>query len=200
MFRSPAACKSRPSVTEGFEGNGSGDVGSGGRSKDERVGLVGVHLIWVGQPPRGVLQAQQAAQQQQQQQQQNQQGGGQQQNQGGQVGGGQQAFSPIDPSLPQTPGGTSQTNNEAGQQRGTMTTSTTSQPQIHRSMADSILKDYLGMFRNLAELARVRGVGFGFGDGDGKGVEGDGVLPWHCLVALRGVEGLEGVFGSVGGC
>ncbi|KAE9971501.1 hypothetical protein BLS_004418 [Venturia inaequalis] len=177
MFRSPAACKSRPGVTEGFEGNGSGDVGSGGGVKDERVGLVGVHLIWVGQPPRGGVQAQQA----QQQQQQNQQGGAQQSQQGG------QGFSPIDPSLPQTPGASIPAN-EAGQ-RATMTT--TNQPQIHRSMADSILKDYLVLFRNLAELARVRGVG------DGDGVEGEGVLPWHCLVALRGVRGLQRTFGNL---
>lgn len=177
MFRSPAACKSRPGVTEGFEGNGSRDVGSGGGVKDERVGLVGVHLIWVGQPPRGGVQAQQA----QQQQQQNQQGGAQQSQQGG------QGFSPIDPSLPQTPGASIPAN-EAGQ-RATMTT--TNQPQIHRSMADSILKDYLVLFRNLAELARVRGVG------DGDGVEGEGVLPWHCLVALRGVRGLQRTFGNL---
>ncbi|TID13244.1 hypothetical protein E6O75_ATG10317 [Venturia nashicola] len=177
MFRSPAACKRRPGVTENFEGNGSGDVESVGRAKDDRVGLVGVHLIWVGQPPRGM--------QAQQQQQQNQQGGGQQ-NQGGQSTG-QQAFSPIDPSLPQTPGAGT-TSNEAGQ-RGSM--ASTNQPQIHRSMADSILKDYLVLFRNLAELARVRGVG------GGKGIEGEGVLPWHCLVALRGVEGLQRTFGNL---
>lgn len=183
MFRSPAACKSRPGAIEGFEGNGSGDVGFERKAKNDRVGLVGVHLIWVGQPPRGV----QAHQQAQQQAQHNQQGGGPQQNPGGQVGGGQ-AFSPIDPLLPQTPVANSLAHDSG--QRGTV--STTNQPQIHRGMADSILKDYLVLFRNLAELARVRGVGCG-----GKGVEREGVLPWHCLVALRGVGGLEGVFGNL---
>lgn len=179
MFRSPAACKSRPSVTEGLEGNASGDFGLGERGKDEKVGLVGVHLIWVGQPPRGSALAQQA-----QQHQQNQQGAGQQ-SQGGQAGGAQ-AFPLIDPSLPQTPGANTPAN-EAGQ-RGTVTTN---QPQIHRSMADSILKDYLVLFRNLAELARVRGIT------GAKGVEREGVLPWHCLVALRGVEGLQRTFGNL---
>ncbi|QDS72487.1 hypothetical protein FKW77_010008 [Venturia effusa] len=183
MFRSPTAGKSCCGGIEGFEANGSGDASFGGsKAMEDRVGLVGVHLIWVGQPPRGGVQAQQQAQQQQQQNQ-----GQQQQTVGGQGGGAHQPFSPIDPSLPQTPGATSQVNTV--EQRGT---STTSQPQIHRNMADSILKDYLVLFRNLAELAKVRGVGCG-----ARGVEGEGVLPWHCLVALRGAKGLEGVFGSL---
>lgn len=187
MFRSPAACKSRAGEG-GFDGSGSGgDLGNGGKTGGERVGLVGVHLIWVGQPPRGGVQAQQQAQQQQAQQ--NQQQQGQQQQQGGGQGGG--AFSPIDPSLPQTPCGSSLVN--AVEQRVAMTMNT-SLAQIQRPMAEGILRDYLVLFRNLAELARVRGIGCG---GDGKGVDGGGVLPWHCLVALRGVGGLQSTFGDL---
>lgn len=165
MFRSPAASRSKSGVVS---------------EEEKRVGLVGVHLIWVGQPARGGVQAQQQQLQQQQQQQ------GQNQN--------QQGFPPIDPSLPQTPGSGGAGGSNGGTSQSPPQNPTTSQSQIHRPMADSILRDYLVLFRNLAELGRVRGVGGGT-ETDG---ELEGVLPWHVLVALRGVRGLQGVFGTLG--
>jgi len=50
-----------------------------------------------------------------------------------------------------------------------------------RGTCESILREYLVMFRGLGLLARVRGV---------RGCRG-GVVPWHVGVAVRGVRGLE---------
>lgn len=52
-----------------------------------------------------------------------------------------------------------------------------------RGTCESILREYLVMFRGLGLLARVRGV---------RGCRG-GVVPWHVGVVVRGVGGLEGV-------
>lgn len=53
---------------------------------------------------------------------------------------------------------------------------------------DGLLRDTMGTYRNLAVLARVKGL---------RGVRavGEGSLPWHILVSMRGVEGLEGAMG-----
>ncbi|KAF2398873.1 hypothetical protein EJ06DRAFT_583484 [Trichodelitschia bisporula] len=57
---------------------------------------------------------------------------------------------------------------------------------VPKGTAEGMLKEYLVLWRGLALLARVRGL-------RGGGARG---LPWHVLVALRGVEGLEGVLGE----
>jgi mediator of RNA polymerase II transcription subunit 13 len=58
---------------------------------------------------------------------------------------------------------------------------------LPKATADSILRDYLGIYRGLGTLARARGL---------KGAK-RGLLPWHVVVAKRGVEGLENVYGGI---
>jgi mediator of RNA polymerase II transcription subunit 13 len=79
-------------------------------------------------------------------------------------------------SQPPTPGGMAQQLNTS-----------TSAGSIPKVTADSILRDYLQMYRNLGVLARARGL---------RGTRRGG-LPWHVVVVLRAVEGLEGGYGSL---
>lgn len=58
---------------------------------------------------------------------------------------------------------------------------------IPKNTADSILRDYLGIYRGLGVLARARGL-----IGSKRGV-----VPWHVVVSKRGVEGLERVYGRL---
>lgn len=57
---------------------------------------------------------------------------------------------------------------------------------VSKPHADGVLREYLGHFRNLALLAKVRGLD------DGRA----GLVPWHVLVAVRAVEGLDAVYGA----
>jgi mediator of RNA polymerase II transcription subunit 13 len=57
---------------------------------------------------------------------------------------------------------------------------------VSKPHADGVLREYLGHFRNLALLAKVRGLD------DGRA----GLLPWHILVVVRAVEGLDAVYGT----
>jgi mediator of RNA polymerase II transcription subunit 13 len=57
---------------------------------------------------------------------------------------------------------------------------------VSKLHADGVLREYLAHFRGLALLARVRGVD------DGRA----GLVPWHVLVAVRAVEGLDAVYGT----
>jgi mediator of RNA polymerase II transcription subunit 13, fungi type len=57
---------------------------------------------------------------------------------------------------------------------------------LPKASTDTILREYLGMFRNLALLAKVRGMG------DWKA----GLIPWHVLAAMRAAHGLDRVYGS----
>ncbi|KIV99355.1 uncharacterized protein PV09_09013 [Verruconis gallopava] len=63
----------------------------------------------------------------------------------------------------------------------------TSGSSIPKVTADSILRDYLQMYRNLGVLAKARGL-----HGSMRGA-----LPWHVLVASRAVEGLEASYGTL---
>ena len=85
---------------------------------------------------------------------------------------------PPTPSAPPTPGGQPQS--------GQLNTST-SGSSIPKVTADSILRDYLQVYRNLGVLARARGL---------KGTK-RGTLPWHVVVAQRAVEGLEASYGTM---
>jgi mediator of RNA polymerase II transcription subunit 13, fungi type len=58
---------------------------------------------------------------------------------------------------------------------------------LSKAQNDNILRDYLAYYRNLGTLARARGL-----SGTLRGV-----LPWHIVAVLRGVNGLEGVFGDL---
>jgi mediator of RNA polymerase II transcription subunit 13 len=87
-------------------------------------------------------------------------------------------------SLPMPP--TSPATNAPGQQPGQLNTST-SGSSLPKVTADSILRDYLQMYRNLGVLARARGL---------RRTK-RGALPWHVVVALRAVEGLEVSYGSI---
>ncbi|KAF2669985.1 hypothetical protein BT63DRAFT_227266 [Microthyrium microscopicum] len=60
-----------------------------------------------------------------------------------------------------------------------------SSSNVPKVASDNIMREILGPFRNLALLAKVRGLK------DGKG----GIIPWHILAALKGVEGLDAVYG-----
>jgi mediator of RNA polymerase II transcription subunit 13 len=57
--------------------------------------------------------------------------------------------------------------------------------QLSKVSADTILREYLGLFRNLALLAKVRGMSDWMG----------GVVPWHVLAAQRAADGLDRVYG-----
>jgi mediator of RNA polymerase II transcription subunit 13 len=57
---------------------------------------------------------------------------------------------------------------------------------VSKPHADGVLREYLGHFRNLALLAKVRNLD------DGRA----GLVPWHVLVAVRAVEGLDAVYGT----
>jgi mediator of RNA polymerase II transcription subunit 13 len=81
---------------------------------------------------------------------------------------------------------TSPATNAPGQQPGQLNTST-SGSSLPKVTADSILRDYLQMYRNLGVLARARGLRR----------TRRGALPWHVVVALRAVEGLEVSYGSI---
>lgn len=94
--------------------------------------------------------------------------------------------------------------------RGTgMEGTSTNVNAIPKFTADSILRDYLGVFRGLGVLGRARGVGGGVGMGAMGGVEGVGAggggdgdlrgMPWHVAVALKSVRGLERGFGTLVG-
>jgi mediator of RNA polymerase II transcription subunit 13 len=157
----------RPSLSSGylFKTNTVGgtplDCAEGREVKG--VVLVGVHLVWVGTSPRPNQQNQQQSQQQ------------------AQATAGSSPFSPIDASAPPTPGSAAAPQNVAPTGSQNMGTS------IPRTTADSILREYLGLFRNLGTLARARGIGGTL----------RGALPWHAVVALRGVQGLEETFGNL---
>jgi len=57
-----------------------------------------------------------------------------------------------------------------------------------KTATDGLLRETMGTYRNLATLARLRGL---------RGTSGaaNEALPWHLLVAARGVDGLERVMG-----
>jgi mediator of RNA polymerase II transcription subunit 13 len=135
--------------------------------------LVGVKLVWIGSSPKPVPQPQQ----------------------------GQQppplsmqspfitsASSPTEMAagatlaIPPTPPATS----TPGQQPWQLNTST-SGSSIPKVTADSILRDYLQIYRNLGMLAKARGL---------RGTK-RGALPWHVVVAMRAVEGLEASYGTM---
>jgi len=71
---------------------------------------------------------------------------------------------------PTTPSGASATGNPSA---------------VPKAASDNIMRESLAYLRNLALLAKVRGVK------DGKA----GLIPWHALIAARGVDGLDGVYG-----
>jgi mediator of RNA polymerase II transcription subunit 13 len=92
------------------------------------------------------------------------------------------------PSSSPTEQGTGNMPSQAGPSTPTGGASTSSN-NIPKATADGILKEYLTSYRNLGVLARARGL---------RGTK-RGALPWHVVVALRGVEGLEIVYGRLGG-
>jgi mediator of RNA polymerase II transcription subunit 13 len=55
-----------------------------------------------------------------------------------------------------------------------------------KTTTDGILREYLGLYRNLGLLAKVRGM---------TGSR-SGLVPWHILSAAKGADGLDAVFGS----
>jgi mediator of RNA polymerase II transcription subunit 13 len=57
---------------------------------------------------------------------------------------------------------------------------------VPKTTTDGILREYLGLFRNLGLLAKVRGM-------TGSRT---GLIPWHILAAVKAVEGLDLVFGT----
>jgi mediator of RNA polymerase II transcription subunit 13 len=72
------------------------------------------------------------------------------------------------------------------QQLGVLNTSTSGN-SIPKVTADSILRDYLQMYRNLGVLARARGLR----------ATKRGALPWHVVVAMRAAEALESSYGTM---
>jgi mediator of RNA polymerase II transcription subunit 13 len=56
---------------------------------------------------------------------------------------------------------------------------------VSKGLADSLLREFLILFRNLALLAKVRDIK------DWKG----GLVPWHVLIASKAVDGLDAVYG-----
>lgn len=56
---------------------------------------------------------------------------------------------------------------------------------VSKGLADSLLREFLVLFRNLALLAKVRDIKDWMG----------GLIPWHVLVASKAVDGLDAVYG-----
>jgi mediator of RNA polymerase II transcription subunit 13 len=56
---------------------------------------------------------------------------------------------------------------------------------VQKVLADSLLKEFMTLYRNLALLAKVRDLKDGMG----------GLIPWHILVASRGSKALDLVYG-----
>jgi hypothetical protein len=57
---------------------------------------------------------------------------------------------------------------------------------VQKGLADSLLREFMSLYRNLALLAKVRDLK------DGKG----GLIPWHILLASRASKALDMVYGS----
>lgn len=136
--------------------------------------LIGVKLVWIGSSPKPVTQAQ---------------AGQQQSPMSSQPPFNATSSSPTDLNAGvgiAAPSTASSTPSAPGQLQGQLNTST-SGSTIPKVTADSILRDYLQMYRNLGVLARARGL---------RGTK-RGTLPWHIVVVLRAVEGLEASYGTI---
>jgi mediator of RNA polymerase II transcription subunit 13 len=59
-------------------------------------------------------------------------------------------------------------------------------PMFPKNTTDSILREYLGSFRGLGLLSRLRGIPGSM----------SGLIPWHILAAVKAVEGLDSMFGT----
>jgi mediator of RNA polymerase II transcription subunit 13 len=156
----------RPSLSTGYllrKNNGPGiPLDTPTDAALQGYGLAAVHLLWIGTSPRAPSQSssnQNQAQNQNQNQSQNQNSTGQN----------VPSSSPTDP--PATP---------------TIVPASNNSNALPKATSDSILRDYLSIYRGLGTLARARGL-----EGTRRGL-----LPWHVVVALRGVRGLERVYGG----
>jgi mediator of RNA polymerase II transcription subunit 13 len=58
-------------------------------------------------------------------------------------------------------------------------------PTFPKNTTDGILREYLGSFRGLGLLSRLRGMSGSM----------SGLVPWHILATVKAVEGLDGMFG-----
>lgn len=128
--------------------------------------MIMVHLLWVGSSTRGT-------------------GPIPQQHQTG--------MSPMNPSLQVAPGavvGDSGSQAPAGASSASSASSNVPQQppflgNLPKSTSDGILKEYLQLYRNLALLAKIRGV---------RGSR-NSCLPWHVAIAMRALAGLDAVMG-----
>jgi mediator of RNA polymerase II transcription subunit 13 len=168
----------RPSLSAGYLMKSNTTLATALDDHDEadirRIVLVGVKLVWIGSSPKPAPAPQQQSQPSPMSF--------------------QSSFSALSSSptdigagtglsIPPTPPETS----APGQQPPGQLNTSTSGSSIPKVTADSILRDYLQMYRNLGVLARARGL---------RGTK-RGALPWHVVVALRAVEGLETSYGTM---
>jgi mediator of RNA polymerase II transcription subunit 13, fungi type len=77
-------------------------------------------------------------------------------------------------------------NSGKGQEGGLTVPGSNMACALPKTSADTILREYLSLFRNLALLAKIRGTGDYMA----------GLVPWHVLTSVKVTQGLDIVYGA----